>query len=149
MKKILSTIGLFGAAIGCSSAQNVAVPSENEIQARNQAIGKALATAAPVKTRVEDYRLHAKAFPASNAEAGMNPPATYRNYDLKGIAIGNEGVVEITLTASSGIDGGIIRLTPKAAANTDPNMIQWSCTSPSFSTIADATGGTCEYTNQP
>jgi hypothetical protein len=149
MKKILSALALFVAAINCSTAENIAVPSENEIQAHNQAIGKALAMATPVKNSIENYRLRTKEFPASNAAAGMNPPATYRNYDVKGIAIGNDGVVEITLTASSGIDGGVIRLTPKAAVNTDPNMIEWTCTSPSFSTIADATGGTCEYTNQP
>ena len=132
-----------------AAAENAAVPSENDIEAQNQAIGKALAMAAQAKATVEEFRRRSKTFPASNTDAGMNPPATYRNYDVKGITIGSGGVVEITMTASSGMDGGIIRLTPRAAANTDSNMVEWTCASPSFSRIADATGGACEYTNQP
>lgn len=63
--------------------------------------------------------------------------------------VGNDGVIEITLTASSGVDDGIIRLTPKPSPIKDENSLEWTCASASFSTISDATGGVCEYTNQP
>ena len=149
MNKILRATFPIGLAWCCASAGEIAVPSATDIRAQNQAIGQALAAAAPIKAGVERFRLRTKAFPASNADAGMNPPAAYGNYDVKRIAIGGDGTIEITLNATSGIDGGVIRLMPKAAANTDQDMIEWSCSSPSYSAIADATGGVCEYSNQP
>jgi Pilin (bacterial filament) len=149
MKKILMTLLLSCAIGGYSWGQDAAKPSAADIQAHNLAISKALAAATPVKTAVEEFRRHSGRLPSTNADVGMNPPATYGNYDVKQIAVGNDGVIEITLTASSGVDDGIIRLTPKPSPIKDENSLEWTCASASFSTISDATGGVCEYTNQP
>jgi hypothetical protein len=53
------------------------------------------------------------------------------------------------LTASSGVDGGTILLTPNMPRNTDDYKIDWKCASPSYATIGDATLGYCEYTKVP
>ena len=150
MKRFVLRIALLGVTL-CTAGhgQQPATPSPADVQLHNQVIRQAVETAAPVKARVEQFFLHQKAFPASNSEAGMNLPQTYRTYDVQAITIGPNGVIDIVLTASSGVDGGIIRLTPAASKTSSPPSVEWSCRSPSYSTIADATGGTCEYTNQP
>ena len=130
-------------------AQDLAKPSPADVQTHNRVIGQSLAAVAPVKTTVEAYRLRAKRFPASNAEAGLNLPEAYGNYDIKSIAITADGVIDMTLTATSGVDGGVIRFTPTATGSPESPTIEWRCASASYSTIVDATGGLCEHTNQP
>jgi hypothetical protein len=139
---------LFGVAAH-AAAQAPATAPASDIQTRHKVINQALAAATQVKAQIAQYYLHNKAFPSSNAELGMNLPAAYRTYDLKSIAVGAGGVIELTLTASSGVDNGVIRLTPEAALKTDENGLAWTCASADYSTISDATGGVCEYTNQP
>jgi hypothetical protein len=39
--------------------------------------------------------------------------------------------------------------TPATSQNTDENSVDWTCRSPSYSTIADDTGGVCEYSKLP
>jgi len=108
-----------------------------------------LKIAGPIKTQVEEYRRHHDNFPASNAEASLGPPASYAGPDVRQIAIDHDGIIQITLTASSGVDSGVIVLTPKLPKNTDDYVVEWKCASPSYSTISDATLGLCEYTKVP
>ena len=150
MKRFVLPIALL-AGLVCSAGQcqQPATTSPADVELHNQVIRQALAAAAPIKANVEQYFLHQKAFPSNNSEAGMNLPQTYRTYDVQAITGGANGVSDIALTASSGVDGGIIRLKPAVASSGTPGTVEWSCRSPSYSTIADATGGTCEYSNQP
>lgn len=129
--------------------QTTTTAGATDVQLHNQVIRQALAAAAPVRSSVEQFYLHHKAFPASNAELGMNLPQTYRNYDVQAIAVGANGIIDIALTPSSGVDGGTIRLTPSLSSTSGVPTFEWACRSPSYTTIADATGGNCEYTNQP
>lgn len=149
MNKPWVPILLWAVAALPAAAQPPAPAPASDIQTRHKVINQALAAATPVKAQVAQYYLHNKAFPSSNAELGMNLPAAYRTYDLKSIAVSAGGVIDLTLTASSGVDNGVIRLTPEAALKTDENGLAWTCASADYSTIADATGGVCEYTNQP
>ena len=149
MKKSCLPILLCVAAALHAPAQTPAPASASDIQTRHKVISQALAAAARIKAAVAQYYLHNKAFPSSNAELGMNLPAAYRTYDLKSIALNPGGVIDLTLTASSGLDNGVIRLTPEPALKTDENGLAWTCASADYSTISDATGGVCEYTNQP
>jgi hypothetical protein len=43
----------------------------------------------------------------------------------------------------------MIVLTPTIAKTSDDGHVEWHCASPSYSTIADMTGGTCEYSKLP
>ena len=140
-----AALALSAAAMG----QQTTTAGGTDTELRNQIIRQALAAAAPVRTSVEQFYLHHKAFPASNADVGMNLPQTYRNYDVQAIAVGANGIIDIALTPSSGVDGGTIRLTPSLASTIGVPTFQWACRSPSYTTIADASGGSCEYTNQP
>ena len=108
MKKSCLPILLCVAASLHAPAQTPAPASASDIQTRHKVISQALAAAARIKAAVAQYYLHNKAFPSSNAELGMNLPAAYRTYDLKSIALNPGGVIDLTLTASSGVDNGVI-----------------------------------------
>jgi len=149
MKKTLTILIAACSFAQCAAAQDVGKPGVADAQAHNMAIGKALAMATPIKAAVEDFYRHSARFPASNSELGLNPATSYRNYDVKQIAIGADGAIDITLSASSGVDDGVIRLTPKPSPIKDEHSVEWVCASASYSTIGDATGGVCGYTNQP
>jgi hypothetical protein len=122
-------------------------PSSVDVQKHTAAIGNALAQAAGVEQLVAAYHLRTNNFPGSNAEAGVKPAASLASPDVTSIEVTSGGSVVVTLTATSGIDGGTIVFTP--ATNTDESSVDWTCRSPSYSTIADDTGGVCEYSKLP
>jgi hypothetical protein len=122
--------------------------SSVDTQKHTVAIGNALAQAAGVEQLVAAYHLRTNNFPGSNAEAGVKPAASLASPDVTSIEVTSGGSVVVTLTATSGIDGGTIVFTP-ATHNTDENSVDWTCRSPSYSTIADDTGGVCEYSKLP
>jgi hypothetical protein len=127
----------------------VETPSAADAQLHNMAINKALTTAGPFKDAIESYRRHHDDFPASNLDVGLQPPDTYKNPDVRQVAINRGGIVNVTLTSSSGFDGGVIVLTPNLPKNSDDFKVEWKCTSANYSNISDATLGLCEYTKVP
>ena len=131
------------------SAGAAVMPSDADMQAHQHAIANALALAAQVQARVVDYRQTNKAFPSSNAEAHVNPPTMIASADVKSISVRGEGVVEVTLTATSGVDDGVIVLTPAAPKTSNDGNIEWHCASASYATISDMTGGQCAYSKLP
>jgi len=141
---------LFAILVGTGRlAAAVETPSAADMQRHHAAINQALTTAAPFKAAVESYRRHHDDFPASNVQAGLQPPDMYKNPDVRQVAIDRDGVINITLTASSGVDGGVIVLTPKLPKNSDDFAVEWKCTTASYSDASDATLGLCEYTKVP
>lgn len=150
MKRTLTLLASV-AISACASvaAQTPGQPGAADTQAHNKVLHAAVLAANPVQAKVEQFRLHTKAFPASNADVGMNLPQTYRNYDMKSVAVRPNGIIEVTMTATSGVDNGVIRFTPTATGSPEDPTIEWHCTSANYNTISDATGGVCEYTNQP
>jgi len=141
-----SVLLAFAAANGAAAAEK---PSAADVQLHHTAIDQALTTAGPFKAAVESYRRHHDDFPASNLEAGLQPPDMYKNPDVHHVAIARGGVINITLTASSGVDGGVIVLTPNLPKNSDDFAVEWKCTTASYSDASDATLGLCEYTKVP
>ena len=130
-------------------AAPVATPSAADKQLHHQAINKALTTAVPFKQAVESYRRHHDDFPSSNLESGLQPPDIYKNPDVRQVSINKGGIINVTLTASSGTDGGVIVLTPNMPKNSDDLAVEWKCASANYSDISDATAGVCEYTKVP
>jgi hypothetical protein len=122
-------------------------PSAADNQAHAKAITDAIAAVTSVKDAVANYRLHHDAFPVSNAEAGVLPPAAFASSALKRVEVGKNGMIEATLTAESGVDDGVIRFVPAKAPQTDLNQIDWTCTTPSYSTISDISN--CTYGKNP
>jgi len=134
-------------ACGVADADTIR-SSEADRQLHDQVINNALGMTARVRQAVENFRLHHNAFPSDSADIGLNP-ASWASEDIKQVTVGANGMIEITLAASSGVDGGVIRLTPTVPANTGQNTVDWACTSPSYNAIADTTSGFCEYSKLP
>lgn len=153
MRTLLKSVSLL-ALWGATTLASVPVPADTvrssaaDRQLHDQVINNALGMTAKVRQAVENYRLHHNAFPSDSADIGLNP-ASWASEDIRQVTVGTNGMIEITLAASSGVDGGVIRLTPTVSANTDQNTVDWACTSPSYSTIADTTSGFCEYSKLP
>jgi hypothetical protein len=141
--------GCLALAVTTVALADVATPSSADAQRRAQTINNALAMAVPVRQRVEYYRQHHDTFPANNVEAALAPATTFANGDVKSIAVAANGAVEITLTGNSGVDNGVIVLTPSMPKNSDNNVVDWKCASASYATISDDTLGVCEYSKLP
>ena len=140
---------LFAIFVGAGLAAAVETPSAADVQLHHAAINQALSSAAPFKAAVESYRRHHEDFPASNLDAGLQSPDMYKNPDVHQVAIERGGVIKVTLTASSGVDAGVIVLTPNLPKNSDDFAVEWKCTTASYSDASDATLGLCEYTKVP
>lgn len=136
-------------AMAASASADVATPSAADAQRHSQSINNALAMAVPVQQRVEYYRQHHDTFPGNNVQAALAPAPTFANGDVKGITVAANGAIEVTLTENSGVDNGVIVLTPTMPKNSDDNHVDWKCASASYSTISDDTLGVCEYTKLP
>ncbi len=132
-----------------ASAADKETPSSVDSQKHATAISNAMAQAAGVKQLVAAYHLRTSTFPASNAEAGVKPGSSLATPDVSSIDVSSGGSVVVTLTATSGTEGGTIVFTPTVSQNTDENVVDWTCKSPSVSTISDDTGGVCEYSKLP
>ena len=136
------------AAAGSVAAIDKTVPSDQEAQLHNQVINNALGLTQRVRAAVENFRLRNAAYPGSSADIGLDPNS-WANGDIKSVTLGSNGLIEIRLGASSGVDDGVIRLTPTDSSTTGQVAVAWACTSPNYSTIADATSGFCEYSKLP
>jgi hypothetical protein len=136
------------AAWPCSAAEPIkAGPSDIETQ--TNAVSEAVQAVAPVEQAVASFRLSHDGFPASNGEAGLPPPARYASNSVKSIAIGPDGVVDVALTAASGVDDGVIRFRPEFAPQSGGGDVHWTCASASYANIGDLTRGACEHTTLP
>jgi hypothetical protein len=124
-------------------------PSAADNQAHAKAINDAIASVISVKEAVANYRLHHDAFPISNAEAGILPPAAFASSALKRVEVGKNGMIEATLTAESGVNDGVIRFVPAMSPQTDLNQVDWTCSTPSYSNISDITNSLCTYGKNP
>lgn len=150
-KSILLRQGMLACAslCGASLAGAAVMPSAADAQAHQHAIANALGLAAQVQARVLDYRQRNNAFPGSNAEAMINPSEQIASADVKSISVRGAGVVEVTLTGTSGVDDGVIVLTPATPKTADDGNVEWHCASASYATISDMTGGRCVYSKLP
>jgi hypothetical protein len=117
--------------------------------AQMSVVGEAMQAVLIVQQAVASYRASHGGFPASNEQAGLPAPGQFATNSVKRVVIGSDGVIDVMLTAASGVDGGVIRFHPRYAAESGGGNVHWTCASGSYSNIGDLTGGVCEYTNQP
>ena len=145
----IGTIALWAVACSVSVAQDKARPSTVDIQQRSHSINNALTAAAQVQHQVADFRQRNGKFPSTNDEAAIGGPGSFANADVSSVTVEDNGVVEVRLTAASGVEDGAIVLTPSLSKNTGENNIDWRCASASYATISDDTNGVCEYSKVP
>ena len=139
-------------ALAASGWVHAALPtktSELDTQTQIKAVSEALQPVTQIEQVVASYRLSHDDFPATNAEAGVKPPLAFASNTVKGVTIGPGGVIDVTLTAASGVDDGVIRFRPEFIAQSGAGDVHWTCSSASYANIGDLTGGSCEHTSQP
>jgi hypothetical protein len=148
--KVVAAIGIAAAALPVSSWAAEPLKAEAADQdAQMNAVSEAVRAVAAVEDAVRSYRLTHDGFPASNAEAGIPPPPQFAGNSVKRIAIGADGIIDVTLTAASGVDDGLIRFHPDFAPQSGGGDVHWTCASASYANIGDLTGGTCVHTELP
>ncbi|HEY2396092.1 MAG TPA: pilin [Rudaea sp.] len=150
MRIMISAAGALCAAAAASSwAAEPITAGAADMQTQMNAVAEALQSVGPVEQAIRSYRLSHDGFPASNAEAGLVPPSLFASNSVKTLAIGPDGIIDVTLTAASGIDGGVVRFHPEFAPQSGGGDVHWTCASASYANIGDLTGGTCEHTQLP
>jgi hypothetical protein len=103
-----------------------------------------LATAAgSIKTAIAEYYMTNARMPASNSDIGLPAPDQYRGKSLKSATVVADGSIEFCFDASSGLDGGRIRLIPDIS-RANAMGIQWRCESSDYPLIKRALP-VCEY----
>ena len=82
-----------------------------DTQTQANAVAEALQSVVKVQGAVADYRKTHDGFPANNAEAGVAAPVMYASNAVKGVAVGPDGIIDVTLTAASGVQPQMKRAT--------------------------------------
>lgn len=91
---------------------------------------------------VEHYQTMGR-YPSSNVQLGYPEPASYADDNIQSITISSGGRITVVYTASSGVDGGAISLTPKD----QHGMVKWRCSTADFETISQSIPD-CELTQE-
>jgi hypothetical protein len=98
---------------------------------RSAKLSQGLQMGAMLKMAVaEFYQMQGRA-PASNEEAGLDPPEAYASGTLAAAEVRSGGVIALIYTAASGVNGGEVYLLPKERAF----GLGWSCESPDYRDI--------------
>lgn len=95
-------------------------------------LANGLSMAGPVKTYIMEYFSSSGKFPVDNSLVGLPEPERFSDNTVRSVAI-QDGVIVITYTEKTGVDGGIIRLTPEP--DDMGYMMKWHCESPSYPNI--------------
>jgi len=147
--RAVATYAVVALMIPSSWAAEPVTAGAQDQQMQMNAVAEALQAVGPVEQAIQSYRLTHDGFPASNAEAGVGPATRFASNSVRSVAVGPDGVIDVSLTAASGVDGGVIRFHPEFAAQSGGGDVHWTCASASYANIGDLTGGTCEHTTQP
>jgi hypothetical protein len=120
-----------------------------DTEAHSNAVAEALEAVIPVERAINSYRMSHEGFPTSNAEAAVPTPAQFANNSVSRIDVGADGVIAVSLTAVSGVDGGVILFHPEYVPQSGGGDVHWTCASASYANIGDLTRGACAHTSQP
>jgi hypothetical protein len=148
---MISAAGAFCAAAAAASpwAAEAIAAGQADMQMQMNAVAEAMQSVAPVEQAIRSYRLSHDGFPASNAEAGVAPPSQFASNSVRSVAVGPDGIIDVRLTAASGVDGGVVRFHPEYSPQSGGGDVHWTCASASYANIGDLTGGACEHTELP
>ncbi|HZR02464.1 MAG TPA: pilin [Burkholderiales bacterium] len=110
------------AIIGILAA--IAIPAYQDYLVRAK-VSEGLNLAAAAKTAVAEYYSSKGAgFPTSNSLAGLPTSTSVKGNNVKSVAVGAAGTVQITYSADQNIQDATVVLTPTANAG----GVKWDCT---------------------
>lgn len=96
-----------------------------------------------MRTAIAEYFMANGKMPASQIDAGLPAPESYRGKSLKSATVLPDGSVELAFDAASGVDGGRVRFVIDTS-HVDAMGIQWRCVTSDYPLIKRVTPA-CEY----
>jgi uncharacterized iron-regulated membrane protein len=87
-----------------------------------------------MRTAIAEYYMTTAKWPATNQEAGLPAPSAYRGGSLQSATVSAEGAIEFVFDATSGVDGGRIRLAPDTS-KAEAMGISWHCETTDYTSI--------------
>jgi hypothetical protein len=110
-----------------------------------QVIREALVVASSAKAAVAEYYLTTGEMPGDNAQLGLGAADTWRGTSLRSLQIAEGGRILLAFDETSGVNDGVIELTPDLADN-ESMGVQWQCATHDFPHIARVWPGSgCAY----
>ncbi len=106
--------------IGVLSA--IAIPSYNAYVTRAK-VSEGIQVFAPAKQSIAEMQLMEGRFPASNGEAGLGSPTSYRGRYVGSMVVGAAGVVTVTFDDPA-LLGGSLFFTPTVQPS---GALNWTC----------------------
>lgn len=107
------------------------------------AIVNDVAAVSGVRVAIADVYLSSGRMPASNADAGLPEPPTYKGQSLVSLQVVEGGTILLTFDANSGVEGGVIEWQPDLGGIESMGM-QWQCLTHDYPLIVRALP-TCTY----
>ncbi|MBL1321228.1 MAG: DUF2914 domain-containing protein [Methylophaga sp.] len=95
-------------------------------------IAQGFETGVLLKQAVAYHYAYEGKLPESNDDVDLGSPDIYANGSLQTAAIIENGIIELTYDAKSGVDGGVVRLVPTVV----PGMLNWQCETHDYQTIS-------------
>ncbi len=102
-----------------------------------------LVVAGAMRVAVAEFHAAMGRMPTSHAEAGLPEASHYRGQSLRSASLLGDGSIELVFDASSGVDGGRVRLVADAS-HADATGLQWHCVTSDYPLIKRVSPA-CDY----
>lgn len=127
---------LAGMAIGAAMVSGSAMAAVNAGELHIALTSLKLALA---KMGVANAILSNPTPPSSNTEAHLAPPGQLSSQEISSVLVSAGGVINVYLSPSVGVTGGIVQLVPKVVTDKDGKKgVTYTCYSPNIPDIATA-----------
>ena len=101
------------------------------------AIVNDIAAVSGTRVAIAEFYMRNGRMPASNAEAGLPEPSTYKGQSLLSLQVAEGGTILLTFDATSGVEGGVIEWQPDLGGIESMGM-QWRCLTHDYPLIVRA-----------
>ncbi|UTF59167.1 pilin [Gilvimarinus sp. DA14] len=96
-------------------------------------ISKGINRSIPVRLKLEVYFAEKGKLPSSNEGLNLPSPESFSDNVLQSLKIQERGIIRLTFTVKSGVEGGTIDYIPTPNAAT--HSLEWQCVTSSFENI--------------
>jgi hypothetical protein len=98
------------------------------------AIRSDLTSTSAARMAVAEFYMATGRMPASNAEAGLPEPQTYKGQSLRSLSVADGGELILTFDSASGVEGGTLEWLPDLTG-IESMGLQWQCRTRDFPQI--------------